>query len=410
MTALHRTISSLLFVMTASSVSAADWPQFLGPLRNGASPETGLLTTWPKNGPKVLWKVPGGEGYASIAVVGGRAFTLVQRGDDELVLALDVKDGKTAWTYRLGPAYKNQYGNGPRATPTVDGDRVFVQSVNGQFAGLDKNTGKVLWSQNLFDTFHTKNISWGLSASPLVDGKLVYVLPGLQGGVAALDKETGKVVWRTGKDKAAYASPIVATSNGTRLLIVFTAPGLTALNPATGQEYWKIPWKTEYDVNIATPLNVGDGLFVSSGEKVGCAFFKLTGKSKPTIVWQSKGPKSLMINYWANSVVHGEHLFGFDGEYNVPSNLRCLKIKTGRLGWFRERFGKANLALADGHLWITTAAGDVVVAAASPVGYQEKGRVRLLQKDRYATMPTIADKKLFVRDQVSIYCLDIAGK
>jgi outer membrane protein assembly factor BamB len=399
---------TVLLGWTAASV-AADWPQFLGPKRDGSSPETGLLTTWPKEGPKVLWKVEGGDGYSSIAVAGGKAYTLVQRGGDELVVALNVADGKEVWSHRSGPGYKNQYGDGPRSTPTIEGNRVYVQSASGPLLCLDAATGKPVWEVDLLKEFKTQNITWGLSASPLIEDNLVLVLPGAEGGAAAVNKDTGKLAWRTGKDKAAYASPVMVGSGDGRQALFFTAAGLLAVEPKTGQELWRVPWLTEYDVNIATPLVVGNRFFVSSGEAVGCALFQLKG-GKPASVWESKGARSVMINYWANSVVQDKHLYGFDGEYNVPSSLRCVDLETGKPAWSRDRLGFANLVLADGHLWITTSKGDLVLAEATPTEYREKGRVKLLEGSRYATVPCIADKKLFVRDRKHIFCLDIAGK
>lgn len=398
------------FLGLANPLFAADWPQFLGPNRDGSSPETGLLTTWPKEGPKLLWKVEGGDGYSSMAVVGDRAYTLIQRGGDELAVALDVANGQEVWKHRTGPGYKNQYGDGPRSTPTIDGKRVYIQSASGPLVCLDTATGKPVWEVDLLKEFQTENITWGLSASPLVVDDLVLVLPGAKGGAAALNKETGKVVWKAGTDKAAYASPVLAPAGTAQQAICFTAAGLMAVEPKTGRELWRVPWVTEYDVNIATPLVIGDRLFVSSGEKVGCALFKLGVQGPPEVVWQSKGARSVMINYWANAVVHGKHLYGFDGEFNIAPNFKCVELDTGKAVWSQDRFGFGNLALADGHLWIVTSKGDLVLASATPAGFQEKGRVKLLEPSRYATVPAIAGRKLFLRDLKHIYCLDIAGK
>jgi outer membrane protein assembly factor BamB len=408
-------VSRLLLVCAAvlglaAVLPAADWPNWLGPNHNGSSPETGLLTDWPASGPKVLWKVAGGDGYSSVAVVGGRAYTLVQRGGDELALALDAASGKELWTRRIGPAYKNNYGNGPRSTPAIDGKHLYVQSVTGTVACLETASGNIVWQKDLLKEFGAKNISWGLSASPLIDGDRVYVIPGAKGaGVAALDKNTGKVLWKTGDDKAAYASPIALTIGKQRQAIFFTAAGLLACNAADGKELWRVPWKTEYDVNICTPLAVGDQLFVASGEEVGCALFQLKGAEKPSVVWDSKGARSVMKTYWANAVVHDKHLYGVSGEFEGVINLNCVELATGKLVWSQERFGKAAITLADGHLFIVTKPGDLVLVPATPRGYQEKARLKGFLGDN-RTVPTIADKRLFLRDRQHIYCLDIAGK
>lgn len=401
----------IVWLGLVATAGAADWPQWMGPQRNGTSPETGLLTTWPAAGPKVLWKVEGGDGYSAVAVAGNRACTMVQRDEDELVIALDPTTGKEVWKTRCGPAYTNDFGSGPRATPAFDGKHVYVQAATGPLLCLDAETGKVIWQHDLLKEFNTKNITWGLSASPMVDGDLVLAIPGGAGAaVAAFDKTTGKLVWKTGDDKAAYASPMAATVNGQRQAIFFTAVGLLGVQMDTGKELWRVAWPTEYDVNICTPLLMGDQLFVSSGEKVGCALFRLKKDDKPDVVWQSKGAKSVMMTYWANAVVHDKHLYGLSGEYNKSADLNCVDLATGKLVWSSPRFGLSSVTLADGHLFIMNKNGDLVLVPATSKGFTEKGRARVLEDGRYATVPTIASKKMYLRDRKHIVCLDVAGK
>jgi outer membrane protein assembly factor BamB len=409
-TAAVKTLGSFagMFIVLAT-VSGMDWPQWLGPDRNGSSPETGLLTDWPKEGPKVLWKVPGGDGYSSVAVAAGRAYTLVQRGDDELVIALDAVSGKELWQIRSGPAYLNKFGNGPRSTPSIDGGFVYVQSVTGPLVCLEAASGKVVWQHDLLKEFGAKNIRWGLSASPLIEGELVLAVPGAKGaGVAAFHKKDGRLAWKTGDDKAAYASPVAVTVGGRRQIIFFNATGLLAVAPDTGAELWRIPWTTEFDCNIATPLVIGDRLFVSSGEDNGCALYQLSAGGTPEPVWESKGKKSVMINYWATSVVHNGYLFGLSGEFDRAINLNCIDVKTGKLMWSQKDMGKAAVTLAAGHLLIVTKKGDLVLAPATPEGYRETARLPLLAETR--TAATIADGRLYLRDREDIFALDIRKK
>jgi outer membrane protein assembly factor BamB len=390
------------------SASAADWPQWLGPARNGTSPEKGLLTTWPTDGPKVLWKVPGGDGYSSVAVVAGKAYTLVQRDGGEWVVALDTASGKEKWAKQIAPAFKNSYGNGPRSTPAIEAGLVYVQSVSGPLVCLKADDGSIVWQHDLLKEFGAKNITWGLSASPLIEGDLVLAVPGAAGaGVAAFDKKSGKVAWKLGDDKAAYASPVAVTVGGQRQIIFFTAAGLVAAAP-DGKELWRVPWKTEFDCNICTPLVIGDHLFVSSGEDVGCGMLRLSPGGPPEVAWESKGPKGVMTNYWATSVVLDGYLYGLSGEFDKKIHLNCVDAKTGKLMWSQKDFGKAAITLADGHLFMTTKKGDLVLAAANPQKYEEKARIALLGENR--TVPTIAEKRLYLRDRENIYCLDIAGK
>ncbi|MCS7161504.1 MAG: PQQ-binding-like beta-propeller repeat protein [Gemmatales bacterium] len=402
----------MLLVVGLASVGllwSADWPHWLGPARNGSSPETGLLTTWPAGGPPLLWKVEGGEGYSSVAVARGRAYTLVQRNDRELVLCLDADRGRTLWTYEIGPGFHNEYGSGPRSTPAIDGNRVYVTSVNGPVLCLAADTGQLVWKRDLLQDFGGKRITWGMSASPVVEEDLVLVIPGAPGAsVAALNKRDGSTVWKTGDDQAAYASPSLLFSDGRKIALFFTASGLQAVDFRTGKPLWQIPWKTDYGCNICTPLVVGDLVFIGSGEQMGCAVFQVTAH-QPRLVWESRGPRSVLKTYWANAVHKDGYLYGISGEFSGVLNLNCVELKTGKLLWSEPRFGKAALTLAEGHLFIVTKTGDLVLAEANPAGYREKARVKGLLGDN-RTVPTIADGKMFLRDRKHIYCLDVRSR
>ena len=401
-----------LFVtgVVSFSAGAADWPNWLGPNKNGSSPETGLLTTWPATGPKLLWKSAGGDGYSTVAIAQGRAITQVQHDGAEHVLALDAVKGTKLWETKIADAYKNNFGDGPRATPTIEGKSIYVYSPSGALVCLDAEKGDITWSVNLLMMFGGKKTDYGLSASPYIEGDLVYAIPGGKGaGVAAFDKKSGKVVWKTGDDKAAYATPMSVDVGGQKQIIFFTASGLLSVTPDAGKELWRVAWPTDYDCNICTPLLVGkDWLFVTSGEGNGCTMFKLSAAA-PEIAWQSKGKKSVMLNYWANAVLHDGYLYGISGEFNEKSmHLNCVEAKSGNLMWSEKNIGKAAVTLADGHLWITTKKGDLILVAANPMKFEQKARVTLLAENR--TSPTIANKRLYVRDRKDIYCFDIAGK
>lgn len=403
----NKILSLVLFAVAAAGAPADDWPGWLGPKRNGASSETGLLTTWPSTGPKVLWQAKGGDGYSSVAVAERRAVTLVQRQGQEFVVAFDAVTGRDLWATPLAPAYKNDYGDGPRSTPLLEAGKVYVQSVSGPLACLDAKDGAVAWKKDLLTEYGGKNISWGLSASPFTEGNLVLAIPGgNEAGVAAFDKKTGELVWSLGSDKAAYASPIAVTVGKERQLIFFTATGLVAASPQ-GKELWRVPWKTGFDCNICTPLVVGDKLFVSSGEKVGCGLFQLVPGGPPKTLWRLAGKKSPMTNYWANSVHHDGHLYGVHGEFSDRLDLRCIELATGKVKWSQDDFGKAAIFLADGHLFITTKKGDLVLARATPERYEEKARLTRLGENR--TVPTLADKRLYLRDREKILCVDVGA-
>jgi outer membrane protein assembly factor BamB len=393
---------------SSPSALAADWPQWLGPHRNGSSSETGLLTQWPKEGPKVLWKVDGGEGYSSVAVAEGRAMTLVQKDGKEYVIALDAVKGTKLWEKQIGSLYKNSYGNGPRSTPTIDGKFAYVQSVSGPLVCLKVENGDIVWQHDLLKDFGGKNLTWGLSASPLVDGDLVIGVPGAPGaGVVAYEKKTGNLKWKSGSDPAAYATPAAVTVDGKKLVVVFNAFGLVGMEADNGNSVWRIAWKTEFDVNICTPLVIDHFLFVASGENVGSTLFDLGKAGKPEPVWQSLGKKGVMTTYWANAVHHQGYLYGLSGEFDKKIDLNCVDVKTGKLMWSRKDFGKGAMTLADGHLWMSTKAGDLVVVHCNPKDYLEKARVPGFLGDN-RTVPTIANGRMYVRDLKHIFCLDIS--
>jgi outer membrane protein assembly factor BamB len=359
----------------------------------------------------VLWKQPGGGGYSTVAVAGGRAITQVEHDGGYFVLALDAVKGTKLWETKLAASFKIPFGDGPRATPAIDGKSVYVYDPSGLLACLDVEKGDLIWSVNLLKEFGGEKVTYGLSASPFIEGDLVYAIPGGKGaGVAAFNKKDGRLVWKTGDDKAAYASPMAVTAGGQRQIIFYTASGVLSVTPDKGKELWRVAWHTEYDCNICTPLLVGkDWLFVTSGEGNGCKMFKLSAAA-PDVAWESKGKKCVMLNYWANAVEHNGYLYGVSGEFNeTRMDLNCVDWKTGKLMWSKEGIGKAAVTLADGHLWITTKKGDLALVSANPQKYEEKARVRMLAEG-CRTSPTISDKRLYLRDQKDVYCLDISGK
>lgn len=400
---------TLFSLASAAPLRAADWPNWLGPHHNGSSPETGLLTKWPEEGPKILWKKPGGEGYSSIAIAGGRAITLVQREGQEMVVAWDAAKGTELWKKAIAPGFKNNFGNGPRSTPALEGDFVYVQSVSGPLVCLKADSGEIVWQKNLLKDFGAKNITWGLSASPRLDDGLVLAIPGAKGaGVAAFNKKNGELVWKSGDDKAAYASPAVAKVGGKTQYLFFTAEALLGVSPDHGKELWRVPWKTEYDVNITTPLVIDDQVFIASGEHVGSALMRISTGGEPETLWRKKDKESAMTTYWANAVVQDGYLYGFSGEFDKKIDLNCVDLKTGKLKWSEKDFGKGALTLADGHLFLSTKKGDLAVVRATPEKYDVQGRFSLLGDNR--TVPTIAGGRLYVRDLEHVYCLDIAGR
>lgn len=389
--------------LLAGAALAADWPQFRGPNRDGVSRETGLLKSWPAGGPKVLWKAPAGEGFSHVVVAGGRLFTLYGQGSQEVAVALDAASGKQVWKTPIDGKYTSDMGNGPRSTPTVDAGTVYALSANGKLVALNAANGKKVWEKDLADEFDARLPGWGASTSPLVEGNLLLVDVGGSGGksLVAFDKKTGKTVWTSQNDKAGYSAPIAITVGGVRQVIFFTATSVVSVAPATGKAFWRIPWRTDWDVNAAAPIFVApDKLFISSGYGVGAALYKLKGGGQPEEIWKSRGMK----NQFSSSVLHNGTIYGFD-----DTTFKAIDAATGKDLWRQRGLGHGSLILADGHLAVLSERGKLVLVEATPAAYKEKGSVEILSGKCW-TAPTLANGKLYVRNEEEMKALDWTGK
>jgi outer membrane protein assembly factor BamB len=386
-------------------------PLWRGPRRDGASAETGLLASWPQDGPKVLWRRPCGEGYSAPAVAGGRVYTLEMNDDGEAVVCRDADTGQDVWRQPYGAKYRSDQGSGPRSTPTIDEGRVYAVGGSGVFHCLDAATGQVQWRHDLLDEFGAKNLQWGASFSPLVEGDLVFTNPGGPGGhsVAAFDKRDSRLVWKALDDPAGYSSPIAVTAAGVRQVVFFTGAGLVGLSPADGTLYWRFPWDTQFGVNAATPVpfrardgdRTNDYLFISSGYNKGCAALKVTagrgGAPEVRAVYEG----NQMRNHFASPVRRGGYLYGFDED-----RLACLELRTGKVLWAQRGFQKGSLLIADGRLIVLGENGELALAEATPEGYREQARFRLTRRKCW-TVPVLAHGRLYVRDQNEVFCLDL---
>lgn len=400
------------FVLKESPASAlretagGDWPQWRGPNRDGISTETGLLKTWPASGPKVLWRAASGEGYAGISVANGRAYTMYSDGSQEVVVCLDAGTGKELWRYKASPAFRNDQGDGTRSTPTVDGDLVFTLSANGMLTALNAATGAKVWQHQIRDEFGGRVPTWGISTTPLVEGEKLIVDVGGKSGhsVIAFNKKNGSIIWKSETDIPGYSAPIAVNVNGVRQILIFTGSGLASFSPANGKRFWHFPWETSYDVNAATPVFIApDKVFISSGYGVGGALLQISGSngsSSVNQVWKSREMK----NHFSSSILYQNHLYGFDDAF-----LTCLDVATGKPKWQQRGFQKGSLLFADGHLIVLGERGLLALVEASPEGYKEKAQFQVLQGKCW-TMPTLANGKLYVRNQREMLCLEVAGK
>jgi outer membrane protein assembly factor BamB len=398
--------------------SAKDWPQFHGPARDNISKETGLLKEWPQGGPPLAWKAKGiGEGHSSVSVAGGKIFTAGAEGSERSggttsVVALNEADGKIAWKSKLGENWKNDQGGfGSRATPTVDGDRVYMIGPVGDVACFNAADGKEIWHANLKNDFGGNPPGWGFSESPTIDGDNMICTPGGRGGtVLALNKMTGKEVWRSKdfKDAAAYAPTLIADIGGVHQIVSFTEQHLAGINAKDGSVLWVAdrPGKTAV---IPTPVIKDDYIFVTSGYKVGCDLFKINfagGKFTPEKIYSNGDMQD-----------HHGGVIGLDGNIYGHSDSKgwvCMDMLTGKVKWSDKGVGKGSIAYADGHFYCRSEGktGTIALIEASPDGYKEHGRFD--QPDRSGKQawphPVIANGKLYIRDMDTLLCYDIKAK
>ncbi|MCB1235588.1 MAG: PQQ-like beta-propeller repeat protein, partial [Verrucomicrobiae bacterium] len=408
----HRlfTGAAVIFLASASLARAEDWPQWRGANRDGLSAETGLLDTWPESGPPPLWKAEGiGGGYASPAIAGGKVFGSGFENGEEFVWALSEADGKQLWKTTIAKVgYENieaKYATGPRATPTVDGDRVYCLGAAGDLACLETESGKLVWSKNLVKDFGGELMSgWGFSEAPLIDGdRLVCTPGGAQGAVAALDKATGEAVWRSKDlaDPASYSAVVAAEIGGKKHYVVLTGASLAGIDPENGTVLWRADRAGKSFV-VATPIVEGDQVFVTSSD-VGSQLFTVTASGGSFAVAETY--KSLKLkNDWGGAVKVGDHVYADNGATFV-----ALDFKTGDMTTRARMIGECGVGYAEGHLYLQNPDGVVALVEAKPDALTEKSRFTQPEaegKKGYA-VPTIANGRLYLRALDTLVAYDI---
>lgn len=400
-------IMILCLLAEAAGQSTGDWPQWRGPNRDGISKETGLLKQWPAEGPPLAWKVTGaGRGFSSLSVASNRLFTMGLRGDKEHVIAFEQSTGKEAWATPLGSGFRNDRGDGPRGTPTVDGERLYALGGNGDLACLETRTGRSVWNINVLQKFGGSNINWGISESPLVVGDKVLVNAGGPGAsIVALNKKDGALVWKSQSDRAGYSSAIPITVDGTTQIVFFTATRALGLDLQDGRLLWEYARASNRVANIATPVARHNRVFVSSDYGTGGGLVEIKARGKEVTAQEIYFTKE-MRNHHSSSILIGDHLYGFSSGI-----LTAMRFDTGQVAWRDRSVGKGSLAYADGHLYCLSENGVVGLVEATPEGYREKGRFSIPQ-DSLSTWahPVIAGGRLYLRDQDTIYAFDIRQK
>jgi len=388
-----------------SAGNSPDWHQWRGPQRNGVSSETAWQAEWPAGGPKQLWQKVIGSGFSTVSVADGRVFTMGNDGEQDTIWCLDADTGAEIWKHSY-PCRKGEHP-GPRATPTVDGKVVYTISRQSDVHCLEAATGKPIWSKNLAKELGAKVAGWGIASSPLVVGDLLILNVGTAG--AALNKATGKVVWQTGKGASGYASPVRFDMGDRRCVLIFAAKGLACVNLEDGQRLWWLPWKTNYNVNAADPIVVGNTIFISSGYGAGCALLKVEG-GKPSIVWRNRRMK----NHFSSCVLYEGHLYGSDGNAG-GAVVKCIGFATGDLKWTSPKLGMASLMLAGDRLIIQGDQGKLIVAEATPSAFKPISQATVLAGQCW-TPPVLSNGRIYCRNtgrgrrEGRLICLDVKAQ
>ena len=380
------------------------WTDFRGPLRDGEYRERSVFVGWPEEGLTPVWKQPVGGGYASFVSAGGRAFTIEQRGPEEVAAAYDVATGRELWTSAWSGEFRETMGgDGPRATPTWADGVVYVLGAAGELRALDEASGELRWRTNILEENGAANLDWGMSAAPLVVDDAVIVLPGGPAGrsVVAYDRQDGTQLWSALDDQQAYTSPMLVTIDGVPQLLVLSAVRLMGLAVEGGEVLWDYTWPGFNGINAAQPLLIGDNrVFVSSGYGLGAAVVELAAGAQGFSVrevWRN----NRMKNRFASSVLHEGVIYGLD-----ESILAAVDAGTGELLWKGGRYGYGQLLLVDGHLIVLTENGDLALVRATRDGHEEVVRFPVLSGKTW-NVPAIADGYLLVRNLAEMAAFDL---
>ena len=403
-----------LFCAAAGALqcAAADWPQFLGPTRNGVSSETGLAATWPKKGPPVVWEKEVGEGFSGPVVVGDRVILFHRVDDEEVVECMSAADGVTKWKKGYPTKYRDDYGkgDGPRSTPLVAGGRVYTLGADGVLQCLKLDDGDKVWRRPLHEDYEVRKGFFGVATSPLLEGnRLLVNVGGANGaGVVAFNKDDGKELWKADDHDASYSSPVAADVGGVRQAVFFTRDGLAALDPADGTIRYSKHWRSRMDasVNAASPVVVGDEIFLTASYGTGAVLLRAK-KDGVEEVWKNN---DVLSCHYGTPVYKDGYLYGFDGRQEEGARLRCVEMKSGKVQWTSENFGCGSMILADGKLVILTEDGDLVLAKASPEKYEELARAAVLTNRPCRAPTALADGRLYGRDGKKLACWDLREK
>jgi len=421
MTHLPLVVIVTMIVVNSMNLNAQDWSQWRGQNREGIFKGSGLNLDWAEKKPPLLWVFrEAGSGYSSPAVVGNILYLSGAEGDNDFIFALDAQTGNLKWKQKLGERYAQDRGDGPRATVTVDGDKLYLIRGDGQIHCLLATDGTMIWQRDFVKDFNGKIMSqWGYSESPLIDGNLVICTPGgEEGTMVALDKNSGAIIWisKEWTDEAGYSSPIVAVIDGIRQYIQQSAKGVAGIDAKNGKLLWKIEVEGYRTAIIPTPIYKDNIVYVTASYNSSCNAIKLNKegeKFETELLYSNKN----MLNHHGGVVLVNGHIYGF----SEGSGWTCQDFKTGENVWSTGRTGEvtnfskgAVLAVNDRLILQEEKSGLLAVIAASSDGWKEFGRLEFPERTQMETKdnmvwthPVIAHGKLYVRDHDLLFCFDL---
>lgn len=393
-----------------ANAPAPEWPQWGGPDRNFKSNAKGLASAWPPNGPRQLWGRRLGEGHSAIVVDNGKLYTMYSKGEQEVVIALDAANSKTLWEYAYDAPTKGmnyELGLGPHATPLIVGNLIFTTGATAKLHALDKLTGKVVWSHDLWKEYGGTKIGRGYSCSPLAYKNTVIVTVGGSGqALMAFNQKDGTVAWKKQNFEAGPASPIIVNVDGQEQLVAFMANEVAGMDPSNGELFWSYPHKTEWGLNISTPVwGEGNLLFISSAYNGGSRVLQLSRAAGKTTVKELWASNRLRVHI--GTVIRlGDYVYGSSGDFG-PAFLSAVEIKTGKIVWQDRSFSKVSFVYADGKVILLDEDGHLALATFSPQGLQVHSKMELLTSKSW-TVPTLVGNRLYVRDRKVIMALDLS--
>ena len=396
-----------LIVFATASLVGADWPQFLGPARNGVYVGPPLSEKWASSGPRVIWRKQIGQGLSGPVVAQNRLILFHRIDDRELVESFDALTGAPQWRHAYPTTYRDDFGfdEGPRAVPVVADGTVFTYGAEGKLNAIELATGKPLWNIDAMRQFDVAKGFFGAAGSPLVeDGRVIANIGGKKGGIVAFDAKSGKVLWTATSDAASYSSGVGVTILGRRYAVFLTREGLIGLDPATGQVRFQRAWRARQaaSVNAATPLVVGNAIFVSAEYGPGAGLLQFDG-TKLVDVWLSN---DVLSNHYATSVYYDGQLYGYHGRQEFGPVFRAVNLQTGKVLWSTERFGAGSVTLAGNRLLIIRETGELMLVVASPKSFQPIAKAQILPPTVRA-YPALADGVLYVRNDNTLVALDL---